>query len=102
MNKKDIELLEKWKFDIDRDYDYIYIVPTRKKVNDYLWAWYIWKIWDVYKIIDFYDCWSNRDTVWWYNAINFDFEDVFWWIKIWTNFWKLSYWYWWCINVIPN
>jgi hypothetical protein len=35
MKKKDIELLETWDNDTDRVYDFIYIVPTRKKYNDY-------------------------------------------------------------------
>lgn len=102
IKKKDIDLLEKWDVDMDRIYDYIYIVPTRKKCNDYLWAWYIWRIWDIYKKIEFYDCWNFVDTKQCFICINFDFEDNFWWIKVWSNEWLLKYDYSWRIKIIAK
>lgn len=102
MKKKDIKILETWERDIDNKYDFIYIIPTREKFWDYFWAWYIWRIWDTYKKIDFYDCWSIKDMKSSYNVINFDFEDIFWWVKLWTNNWKLRYTYWWCIEAISK
>ena len=41
MKKKDIEKLDKWEFDIDREYDFIYVVPTRIKAEGYKMAYYI-------------------------------------------------------------
>lgn len=100
MNKKDIAKLENWTNVYELEFDFIYIVPTSKQNCDrYKLAYYIWKIWNEYKIIDIYDCGSifldttNTNSF----ILNWDFEDIIWWIKFWSNYWKIKYQYWWRI-----
>lgn len=96
MKKQDIKKLEWWKW--VTEFDFIYIVPTNKKSNWYKLAYYIGKIWDEYKIIDLYDCGSIFQEVEWYISIRWDFEDILWWIKIWNDYWKIKYRYWWSLQ----
>ena len=91
MKKKDIENLDKWDIDMNREYDFIYIVPTRIKKEWYNQAYYLWKIWNEIKIIDIYDCGWIFQEINWYFYLHWDFEDIFGWIKFWSNSWKLIY-----------
>lgn len=88
IKNKDIKNLlqwEDWKL-----FDFIYIIPTTEKNSDwYTLAYYIWQIWDEIWIIEKYDLWRIYSWTW----INFDFEQVKWWIRIWWDS-KLKYNYW--------
>ena len=99
MKKKDLEKLERWWDYNDLEFDYIYISPTRKKYNWYISAYYIGKIWDEIKLLDIYDCGSIFIEVKDNNfLLNWDFEDIYWWIKFWRDWWKLKYEHWWRIT----
>ncbi len=104
IKKKDIEKLDRWGDYNNLEYDSIYIVPTSEKSDWYKLAYYIGKIWDEVKIIDKYDCGSMfldvQDTK--YFMLNWDFEDIYWWIKFWRNNWKLKYEYWGRISIVTK
>lgn len=102
LNNKTIKTLDIYKYweAFNIPFEYIYIIPTNRKMNWYRLAAYVWEINWVKKIIDYYDWWSFIDYIWWEvkgTPINFDFECS--WIKIWSNQWKLRYNYWWAITL---
>jgi hypothetical protein len=90
---KKIEELWYWDDYYNREFDFLYIVPTKKRTDDwYCTAYYLWAIWEEIKILDIYDCWRLRDNTDGITYINFDFECPFVnWIKIWCRTKKLKY-----------
>lgn len=95
-----IKTMSVWEYDPERIYDFIYIVPTSNKDSSNYNTWYyIWQVWDEIKIITSYDCWSfsyDDTRQRYYSTLNFDFEWVHMWIKLWSNnirWWiKFSHW----------
>lgn len=99
MDKINVNELDSWSYDESREYDRIFIVRSRKKFDWYNTSYYVWSKEWVIKIICLYDYWSINTN--WFN-INIDFEVNLWWIKMWSNYWKLLCSYWWSISVIKK
>lgn len=96
----EIEKLDEWVW-VD-EFDYIYIIPTQKKNDEgYKLAYYLWQVWKEIKIIELHDA-GGFLKYGWCSSLNWDFESVYWWIRLWTGkwkTWKLKYeWLWWITN----
>lgn len=86
--KNKIEKLWYWDMNYERWYNYIYIVPTKQKMDWYNLAYYLWEIDWVTKIIDKWDGW--RTGYWDCLNIQWDFENEWKWIRIWRSKMKLT------------